>query len=64
MFPKRGTTAAPFLSIGQGARSVAMGSAFAGAASDVSSIYWNPAGLTKAEGFQTMFDHTIWICKI
>ncbi len=61
---KRGTTAAPFLSIGQGARSTAMGSAFAGAASDVSSIYWNPAGLTKAEGFQMMFDHTIWIADV
>ncbi|GMU89447.1 MAG: hypothetical protein AMXMBFR49_16550 [Chlorobiota bacterium] len=61
---KRGTTAAPFLSVGQGARSVAMGSAFAGVSNDVSSIYWNPAGLTKAEGFQMMFDHTMWIADI
>lgn len=61
---KRGTTAAPFLSIGQGARSVAMGSAFSGASNDVSSIYWNPAGLTKADGFQMMFDHTSWIADI
>lgn len=61
---KRGTTAAPFLSVGQGARSIGMGSAFAGTANDVSSIYWNPAGLTKAQGFQMMFDHTMWIANV
>lgn len=61
---KRGTTAAPFLTIGQGARSMAMGSAFVGVSNDVSSIYWNPAGLTKAEGVQIMFDHTQWIADI
>lgn len=61
---KRGTTAAPFLTIGQGARSTAMGSAFVGVSNDVSSIYWNPAGLTKAEGVQIMFDHTMWIADI
>ncbi|BDQ02899.1 PorV/PorQ family protein [Ignavibacterium sp.] len=61
---KRGTTAAPFLTIGQGARSIAMGSAFVGVSNDVSSIYWNPAGLTKAEGVQIMFDHTQWIADI
>ncbi len=58
---KRGTTAATFLSIGQSARAIAMGSAFVGVVNDVSSIYWNPAGLTKAEGGQIMFDHTRWI---
>lgn len=61
---KRGTTAAPFLTIGQGARSVGMGSASVGVTNDVSSIFWNPAGLTKAEGVQIMFDHTIWIADI
>lgn len=58
---KRGTTAATFLSIGQSARAIGMGSAFVGVVNDVSSIYWNPAGLTKAEGGQVMFDHTKWI---
>lgn len=61
---KRGTTAAPFLTIGQGARSIGMGSASVGVTNDVSSIYWNPAGLTKAEGVQIMFDHTMWIADI
>ena len=37
---KKGTTAAPFLSIGQSARAIGMGSAFVGVVNDVSSIYW------------------------
>lgn len=61
---KKGTTAAPFLSIGQSARSIGMGSAFVGAVNDVSSIYWNPAGLTKAKGLNVIFDHTLWIADI
>jgi long-subunit fatty acid transport protein len=61
---KKGTTAAPFLSIGQSARAIGMGSAFVGVANDVSSIYWNPAGLTKAQGVNVAFDHTLWIADI
>jgi long-subunit fatty acid transport protein len=61
---KKGTTAAPFLSIGQSARAIGMGSAFVGVANDVSSMYWNPAGLTKAEGINVSFDHTLWIADI
>lgn len=61
---KRGTTAATFLSIGQSARAVGMGSAFVGVVNDVSSIYWNPAGLTKADGGQILVDHTKWIAGI
>jgi hypothetical protein len=61
---KKGTTAAPFLSIGQGARAIAMGSAFVGVVNDVSSIYWNPAGLTKTEGINVLFDHTLWLADI
>jgi opacity protein-like surface antigen len=61
---KKGTTAAPFLSIGQSARAIGMGSAFVGVVNDVSSIYWNPAGLTKAQGINVLFDHTLWIADI
>ncbi|HZW38752.1 MAG TPA: PorV/PorQ family protein [Ignavibacteriaceae bacterium] len=61
---KKGTTAATFLNIGQGARAVAMGSAFVGAANDLSSIYWNPAGLAKLEGVGVMFEHTNWIADV
>jgi long-subunit fatty acid transport protein len=61
---KKGTTAAPFLSISQGARATAMGSAFVGASDDISSIYWNPAGLAKMNGTGVMFDHTEWFAGI
>ncbi len=61
---KKGTTAAPFLSIGQGARAVAMGSAFVGVADDPSAIYWNPAGLAKLSGVGVSFDHTNWLADI
>ncbi len=61
---KKGTTAAPFLTIGQGARGAGMGSAYVGAVEDVSAIYWNPAGLAKINGVNVMFDHTNWLADI
>lgn len=61
---KRGTSAAPFLSIQQGARATAMGSAFVAIASDPSALFWNPAGIGRLEGIQVMFDHTLWIADI
>ena len=61
---KRATTAAPFLSIGQGARAIGMGSAFVGVSDDASAIFWNPAGITKTQNFGFMVDHTKWIADI
>ncbi|MFZ1288949.1 MAG: PorV/PorQ family protein [Melioribacteraceae bacterium] len=61
---KRGTTAAPFLSIAQGSRSMGMGSAFVAAADDPSALYWNPAGITKVEGTGFIVDHTQWIADV
>ena len=40
-----GTRAAEFLTIPVGPRAVAMGGAYAAAADEITSIYWNPAGL-------------------
>ena len=61
---KRGTTAAPFLEIGQGARAMAMGSAFVAVANDESAFYWNPAGLAKLDGVGILFDHTYWLASV
>lgn len=61
---KRGTTAAPFLNISQGARAAAMGSAFVAVADDPSAIFWNPAGIARIQGGSVMFDHTNWIADI
>ncbi len=61
---KRGTTAAPFLSIGMGARATGMGSAFVGVSDDPSALYWNPAGIAKQEGSSILVDHTRWIADV
>lgn len=61
---KKGTSAAPFLSIAQGARATAMGSAFVGISDDQSAMYWNPAGLAKTSGVGVMFDHTAWLADV
>jgi len=61
---KRGTTAAPFLSIPQGARGLGMGGAFVAVANDASAMYWNPAGIAELTGFSFVFDHTYWIADI
>jgi len=61
---KRGTTAAPFLLIGQGARALSMGSAFVAVADDQSAMYWNPAGIAALPGNGFLFDHTQWIAGI
>jgi long-subunit fatty acid transport protein len=61
---KRGTTAAPFLSIPQGARALGMGGAFVAVANDASAMYWNPAGIADLTGISFSFDHTYWIADI
>ncbi len=61
---KRGTTAAPFLSIAQGARATAMGGAFVSISDDQSALFWNPAGLAKLQGVGVMFDHTRWVADV
>ena len=61
---KKGTTAAPFLSIGQGARALSMGGAFVAVADDPSSLYWNPAGIADISGASVFVDHTQWFADI
>ena len=61
---KVGTTAAGFLNIDVGARAVGMGGAFVAVASDVSSMYWNPAGVAHITNTEAMFCNTRWIADI
>lgn len=61
---KRGTTAAPFLTISQGARAAGMGSAFVAVADDPSTIFWNAAGIARLNQSGVVFDHTQWIADI
>lgn len=63
--PKEAETAGcSFLKFGMGARAVGMGEAFTGVSGDISSIYWNPAGLAKLEGVWATFMHNRWFQDI
>jgi hypothetical protein len=61
---KVGTTAATFLEIPVGARAIGMGGAFVGTSDDVTSLYWNPAGIARLPQREAMFNHTNWIADI
>lgn len=50
-----GTTSADILKIGVGARAIGMGEAYTAMADDVSSLYWNPAGLALMQERQASF---------
>lgn len=59
-----GTTSANFLELGYGSAGIAVGDAYVSSVRDVSSIYWNPAGLgyMGKNEFQVM--HQPWIADI
>jgi len=57
-----GVRAAEFLTIPVGARAIGMGGAFAAVADDISSVWWNPAGLGFLESPElmlTVVDYTL-----
>jgi len=58
--PNVGTTSAEFLKIGVGARAIGMGKAFTGVANDVTTIYWNPAGLALLKNHEVSLMHAEW----
>lgn len=61
---KTGTTAAQFLKLGVGPRAISMGGAFVAEASDLSALYWNPAGLARLQGAQVMFNYTDYLVDV
>lgn len=61
---KRGTTAAQFLKVSQGARATAMGSAFVAVSDDVSAMFWNVAGIARQNNNSVIFDRTEWIAGL
>lgn len=58
------TTAASFLDIGIGARSLSMGGAFVAIADDPTALYWNPAGIVSIERPMAHFYHSPWIADV
>lgn len=63
-FEKVGTIGGQFLKIGVGARAVAMGSAFVSVADDATSVYWNPAGVSRISKSVININHTAWLAGI
>ena len=59
-----GTTTANFLKIGVGARAAGMGEAFTAVASDGTSLYWNPAGLTQLKIKEISATYNSWFEEI
>lgn len=62
---KVGTTAAQFLKIGPGSRSIAMGGAVTALSDDIHSAYWNPARMVyNAGNGEAAFSHAEWLADI
>lgn len=61
---KVGTTSAQFLKLGVGARAISLGGAFVAEASDLSALYWNPAGLARLNGSALQLSHTQYLADI
>jgi len=59
-----GTTMANFLEIGFGSAGSSMGDAYVSVTNDLSSIYWNPAGLAYMEQSEAQFMHQPWLVDI
>ena len=58
---KVGTSAAPFLGIPVGARTIGMGSATVALSSDASSIFYNPGSIAPLGFSQAILSHTNWL---
>ena len=60
-FKRVGKSGFGFLKISPSARAAGMGDAFTAIADDVTTIFYNPAGLTNLDKFVFNFNHTDWI---
>lgn len=58
---KVGTTAGQFLGISVGPRAIAMGSAYVGSNTDVTSLFWNPGAFAQAGKNEFVFSNTDWL---
>jgi len=64
MYPKVGTAGVQFLKLGIDARAIGMGEAYTAISDDISSVYWNPAGLALKTESQALFSHTQYVAEI
>lgn len=61
---RAGISSLQFLKIGVGGRGAALGEAAVAVINDVSSLYWNPAGLTYTESNAVLVSHTEWLVEM
>lgn len=61
---RSGISSFQFLKIGADARGAAMSEAVIAITNDISSIYWNPAGLANSVNDQFLFSHAEWLVDI
>lgn len=61
---RAGTASLTFLKIGVGARAASVGGAYVAMANDVTSMHWNPAGLTQIGHHELMMSHMDWLVDI
>jgi len=59
-----GTTGANFLKIGIGPRAVGMGEAQVAICNDITSVFWNPAGLVRIDSQEASFMYNLWFESI
>ncbi len=57
---RTGTAALQFLKIGTSARATGMGESFVAVSDDITSLYWNPAGLVQFNDMGVTFSYTQW----
>jgi hypothetical protein len=62
-FVKVGAAGSQFLKIDLGARANGMGGAYGAVANDLTSIYWNPAGLADVRAISANFSYTQWFAN-
>jgi long-subunit fatty acid transport protein len=61
---RAGTSSFQFLKIGVGARASAMGDAFVSVSNDITSLYWNPAGLVQFKENGVHISHSEWLVDL
>ena len=64
---RRGSAAAPFLTLGGGARSAGLGHAYTAEALGAEALFWNPAGIARpVEGpaGSVVYSHAEWLLEI
>ncbi|MFV1979849.1 MAG: PorV/PorQ family protein, partial [Rhodothermia bacterium] len=61
---KVATSSAQFLKLGVGSRAISLGGSFVATASDLSALYWNPAGLSNLTGSAVQLAYTQYLADV